>query len=183
MTFFSTFQSIVQLSKSFWTGPKRKLAWMLTIGAFTLALVDVGMQVALNAWNKGFYDAIEKKSLDGLTTSALLFLGLIVASTTNVVLSQLSRAPENRDKEGTPRISDLRDSGAIEQDADVVMLLWRPAYYANKFTKDNGDGGIEDNLAKVDIGKNRNGAVGVADLTFESEFTQFSDRDTSHGEG
>ena len=101
-----------------------------------------------------------------------------------IVLSQLSRAPENRDKEGTPRISDLRDSGAIEQDADVVMLLWRPAYYANKFTKDNGDGGgIEDNLAKVDIGKNRNGAVGVADLTFESEFTQFSDRDTSHGEG
>ena len=91
MTFFSTFQSIVQLSKSFWTGPKRKLAWLLTIGAFTLALVDVGMQVALNAWNKGFYDAIEKKSLDGLTTSALLFLGLIVASTANVVLSQLSR--------------------------------------------------------------------------------------------
>lgn len=91
-----------------------------------------------------------------------------------IVLSQLSRAPENRDKEGTPRISDLRDSGAIEQDADVVMLLWRPAYYANKL-KEGGQEMLDDNVAKVDIGKNRNGAVGVAELVFESEFTQFSD--------
>lgn len=90
-----------------------------------------------------------------------------------LVLSQLSRAPESRDKQGKPRISDLRDSGAIEQDADVVMLLWRPAYYADKFA---GKTPEDDTLAKVDIGKNRNGAVGVADLTFESEFTQFTDR-------
>ncbi len=96
-----------------------------------------------------------------------------------LVLSQLSRAPENRDKSGKPRISDLRDSGAIEQDADVVMLLWRPSYYADKFA----DKGLEDEtLAKIDVGKNRNGPVGVADLTFESEFTQFSDR-ASFGEG
>ena len=92
-----------------------------------------------------------------------------------IVLSQLSRAPENRDKEGTPRISDLRDSGAIEQDADVVMLLWRPSYYANKLKDTAGQTPVDDTIAKVDIGKNRNGATGVAELTFESEFTQFSD--------
>lgn len=90
-----------------------------------------------------------------------------------LVLSQLSRAPESRDKQGKPRISDLRDSGAIEQDADVVLLLWRPAYYADKFA---GKLPEDETLAKVDVGKNRNGAVGVADLTFESEFTQFTDR-------
>jgi len=92
-----------------------------------------------------------------------------------IVLSQLSRAPENRDKEGTPRISDLRDSGAIEQDADVVMLLWRPSYYANKLKDQTGQPPVDDTIAKVDIGKNRNGATGVAELLFESEFTQFSD--------
>ena len=92
-----------------------------------------------------------------------------------IVLSQLSRAPENRDKEGTPRISDLRDSGAIEQDADVVMLLWRPSYYANKLKDTAGQTPVDDTIAKVDIGKNRNGATGVAELTFENEFTQFSD--------
>lgn len=92
-----------------------------------------------------------------------------------IVLSQLSRAPENRDKEGTPRISDLRDSGAIEQDADVVMLLWRPSYYANKLKDQAGHDPVDDTIAKVDIGKNRNGATGVAELVFESEFTQFSD--------
>jgi replicative DNA helicase len=90
-----------------------------------------------------------------------------------LVLSQLSRAPETRDKSGKPRISDLRDSGAIEQDADVVMLLWRPIYYADKFA---GKELEDETLAKIDIGKNRNGAQGVADLTFESEFTQFTDR-------
>ena len=91
MSFFNVVLSIAQLSRSFWSGPKWRLAWTLTIGAFTLALIDVGMQVALNAWNKGFYDAIEKKSLDGLTTSAVLFVALVVAATANVVLAQLSR--------------------------------------------------------------------------------------------
>ncbi|MGI5870022.1 MAG: replicative DNA helicase [Kiritimatiellia bacterium] len=92
-----------------------------------------------------------------------------------LILSQLSRAPENRDKEGTPRISDLRDSGAIEQDADIVMLLWRPSYYVNKLKDASNQIPVDDMVAKVDIGKNRNGATGVAELTFESEFTQFSD--------
>jgi replicative DNA helicase len=89
-----------------------------------------------------------------------------------IVLSQLSRKPED-EKDGRPRISHLRDSGSIEQDADVVMMLWRPAYYQKKDA--NGGATPEDNSAKLDIGKNRNGAVGVANLTFESRFTQFYD--------
>ncbi|MCL1909752.1 MAG: replicative DNA helicase [Kiritimatiellaeota bacterium] len=87
-----------------------------------------------------------------------------------MVLSQLSRKPED-EKDGRPRISHLRDSGSIEQDADVVMMLWRPSYYQKK----PDDGGAVDNTAKLDIGKNRNGAVGVANLVFESRYTQFYD--------
>jgi len=93
-----------------------------------------------------------------------------------LVLSQLSRAPETREKDGRPRISDLRDSGSIEQDADVVMLLWRPSYYErNKRPADGSGGPVDDTAAEVDIGKNRNGPVGKARLIFESAFTQFSD--------
>jgi putative ATP-binding cassette transporter len=91
MSAITVCRSLAQLSAGFWSGPHWKRAWLLTIGAFVLALVDVGMQVALNAWNKGFYDALEKKSLVDLTHSAVLFLALIGASTANVVLAQLSR--------------------------------------------------------------------------------------------
>lgn len=93
-----------------------------------------------------------------------------------LVLSQLSRAPEVREKDGKPRISDLRDSGSIEQDADVVMLLWRPSYYArNRRSSGQDVSSVSDKAAELDIGKNRNGPVGKAHLIFEAEFTQFSD--------
>lgn len=90
-----------------------------------------------------------------------------------IVLSQLSRAPEQRvgDKTGKPRLSDLRDSGAIEQDADVVLLLRRPCKYPD-------DKQAEDlTLAIVDVAKHRNGPTGEVRLNFEDKFTQFSDRD------
>ncbi len=88
-----------------------------------------------------------------------------------LVLSQLSRAPETRDsKSAVPKLSDLRDSGAIEQDADVVMLLRRPSRYKN-------DKDAEDTrLAIVDIAKHRNGPVGEVRLDFEERFTRFSNR-------
>jgi len=89
-----------------------------------------------------------------------------------LVLSQLSRAPEQRDKTGRPKLSDLRDSGAIEQDADVVCLLRRPKLYPE-------DDEHEDvTLAIVDIAKHRNGPTGEARLNFEEEFTRFHDRTT-----
>ena len=85
-----------------------------------------------------------------------------------IVLSQLSRDSEKRDKEARPRLSDLRDSGSIEQDADVVMLLRRPC-------KNPGSTGSEiPNLAVVDVAKNRNGATGEVNLNFEDRLTRFS---------
>lgn len=87
-----------------------------------------------------------------------------------IVLSQLSRAPEQRDKTGKPKLSDLRDSGAIEQDADVVLLLRRPCRYP-------GDDEAEDEtLAIVDVAKQRNGPTGEVRLNFEEQLTRFSDR-------
>lgn len=89
-----------------------------------------------------------------------------------IVLSQLSRANEQRgDKNEKPKLSDLRDSGAIEQDADVVFLLRRPSRTAGA---DNSD---DKTLAIVDIAKNRNGETGEVKMIFMREFTRFLDRD------
>ena len=87
-----------------------------------------------------------------------------------MVLSQLSRAPEQRDKLGKPKLSDLRDSGAIEQDADVVCMLRRPCKYPDDEEAD------DKMLAVVEVVKQRNGPTGVARLNFEEEFVRFRDR-------
>lgn len=96
-----------------------------------------------------------------------------------MVLCQLNRGLENRDKSGRPRLSDLRDSGAIEQDADVVMLLHRPCKIA---TNDESD---DERLAIVEIAKNRCGPTAEVRLNFEAVLTQFRDRamDVDAGEG
>ena len=89
-----------------------------------------------------------------------------------IVLSQLSRANEQRgDKNEVPKLSDLRDSGAIEQDADVVMMLRRPAMV--RATRDDVD---TQNLAIVDIAKHRNGEVGDVKMNFFRDFVRFGDR-------
>lgn len=92
-----------------------------------------------------------------------------------LVLSQLSRNPENRgDKAAKPKLSDLRDSGAIEQDADVVLLLRRPC-------RNPGGEEAEDlNLAIVDVAKHRNGPTGVVRLNFDETLTRFHDRADGH---
>ncbi len=90
-----------------------------------------------------------------------------------VVLSQLSRAPETRDtKSAIPKLSDLRDSGSIEQDADVVALLRRPCKYPQDKEAD------DKTLSILDIAKHRNGPTGEVRLHFEEEFTRFEDRAT-----
>lgn len=95
-----------------------------------------------------------------------------------LILSQLSRAPEQGGREGNkPRLSDLRDSGAIEQDADVVLLLQRPSYYNKDMDASTG----EDTLAVVDIAKHRNGPTGDVKMNFFREITRFEDRDMQHG--
>ncbi|MCL2104237.1 MAG: replicative DNA helicase, partial [Kiritimatiellaeota bacterium] len=88
-----------------------------------------------------------------------------------MVLSQLSRANEKRsDRSEKPRLSDLRDSGAIEQDADVVLLLRRPC----RISGDEESGDLT--LAIVDVAKHRNGPTGEVRLNFEDQITRFNDR-------
>ena len=86
-----------------------------------------------------------------------------------IALSQLSRQTENRvDKK--PQLSDLRDSGAIEQDADTVILLYREDYY----TESEGSG-LMDSQADIRVAKNRNGMTGTCKLVFRREYTRFED--------
>ncbi len=91
-----------------------------------------------------------------------------------IVAAQLNRNPENRtgDSKGRPRLSDLRESGSIEQDADLVGLLVRQEYYADtEDEKDEAEG-----KADLIIAKQRNGPTGDVALTFRKEFTRFEDR-------
>ena len=86
-----------------------------------------------------------------------------------VVLSQLNRSPEGRESTGhKPRMSDLRESGSIEQDADVVMLLHREDYY-----RKNEDGYEPNNTAELIIAKQRNGPTGTVKLVFREKITRF----------
>jgi replicative DNA helicase len=88
-----------------------------------------------------------------------------------LALSQLSRAVEQR--RGRPRLSDLRDSGSIEQDADVVMFIHRE-------DKMNADTGAEKtNVAEILVEKHRNGPVGKIDLMFDEKSTRFTTPDKS----
>jgi len=86
-----------------------------------------------------------------------------------VALSQLSRGPEQR-TDKRPMLSDLRESGSIEQDADVVMFLYRPEYYAPPDKKEELEG-----KAELIVGKQRNGPIGTVRLAFLKEYTRFED--------
>jgi replicative DNA helicase len=94
-----------------------------------------------------------------------------------VALSQLSRASETR-SDHRPQLSDLRESGALEQDADVVMFIYRAEQYRDAEGQPNTD---EQGIAEIIIGKQRNGPVGTAKLAFIKEHTRFEN--LAHGSG
>ena len=82
-----------------------------------------------------------------------------------ITLSQLSRGPDSR-SDHRPMLSDLRESGSIEQDADIVMFLYRDAYY-------NRDS-AEQNIAECIVSKNRHGETDTVSLGWEGQFTRFT---------
>jgi replicative DNA helicase len=99
-----------------------------------------------------------------------------------IALSQLSRQVEQREDK-RPQLSDLRESGSIEQDADVVMFVYREEYYVERLKPQEGTAEFSEWQAKmmavsgkaeVIIGKQRHGPVGMVELSFESQFTRFS---------
>jgi len=91
-----------------------------------------------------------------------------------IALSQLSRAVETRGGDKKPQLSDLRESGSIEQDADMVMFLYRPEYYG---ITQGEDGAPLNGTAEVIIAKHRNGKLDTVQLKFIGKFTKFADLD------
>lgn len=99
-----------------------------------------------------------------------------------ICLAQLNRGPEQREGK-QPRISDLRESGSIEQDADVVLLLHREAYYHIGDEEWEMENAEDMNLAELIVAKQRNGPTGVVKLTWDSSTTRFKNHAESRGGG
>lgn len=88
-----------------------------------------------------------------------------------IALSQLSRAVESRGGEKRPQLSDLRESGAIEQDADIVTFIYRPGYYG----VNDENPGVPNDLTEIILAKHRNGGLGTVNLRFVPHFVKFED--------
>lgn len=94
-----------------------------------------------------------------------------------ILLAQLSRKVEDR-ADRTPQLSDLRESGSIEQDADVVLFIDRPAYYGIEQIDTGSDGAIDSRgVGRLTVAKNREGQVGVVLFRHNDNLTQITDFD------
>ncbi len=89
-----------------------------------------------------------------------------------IVCAQLSRGTEAKGKSHKPALSDLRESGSIEQDADIVLFLYRETYYDNEKMDDEDRG--DPNKAECIVAKNRHGEIGTVELYWDGQFTRFT---------
>ena len=89
-----------------------------------------------------------------------------------IACAQLSRGTETKGKSHKPALSDLRESGSIEQDADIVLFLYRETYYDSEKTDDEDRG--DPNKAECIVAKNRHGEIGTVDLHWDGQFTRFT---------
>lgn len=92
-----------------------------------------------------------------------------------IACAQLSRGTETKGKSHKPALSDLRDSGSIEQDADIVLFLYRDTYYDNE--KGDDEDRADPNKAECIVAKNRHGEIGTVDLYWDGQFTRFTSVD------
>jgi replicative DNA helicase len=97
-----------------------------------------------------------------------------------IALSQLSRDVEKRSGTKRPQLSDLRESGAIEQDADIVIGIYRPEYYMKEEQVDEDKLAAVKNKAEIILLKHRNGPLGTVNLYFLNQFALFTDEDISN---
>ncbi|MEG1244541.1 MAG: DnaB-like helicase C-terminal domain-containing protein, partial [Oscillospiraceae bacterium] len=88
-----------------------------------------------------------------------------------IVLAQLSRGTEGRGKSHKPQLSDLRESGSIEQDADIVMMLYREDYYGDEAENQDAE---QINKVEMIVGKNRHGPTESVELAWNPDYTMFS---------
>jgi replicative DNA helicase len=132
-----------------------------------LQLMDYGAE--------GFSSRVENRQQE---ITAISRSAKAIAKELNVpvmMLSQLSRAPERREV-SKPRLSDLRESGAIEQDADVVVFIWRDPKDAPEGGEESGGHGI---VTRISVAKQRNGPTGSFPLYFNRAYTRFDHLETS----
>ncbi len=141
-------------------------------GALDLIVIDyLQLMTGSKQGTKGFENRTQEVSSISRGLKALAKeLGVPV-----VALSQLSRGSEQRTGDKKPLLSDLRESGSIEQDADVVAFIHREEYYDRENEDIKGQ-------AEIIIAKQRNGPTGVCKLAYLADFTRFENLDTMHGE-
>lgn len=97
-----------------------------------------------------------------------------------ICCAQLSRGTEGHgNKSHRPQLADLRESGSIEQDADIVLFLYRPGYYDEARDDDDAED-VDANKTELIVAKNRHGATGTVEMTFDREFTRFRSIDKSN---
>jgi replicative DNA helicase len=142
-------------------------------GECGLAIVDY-LQLAeyVQAGNK-YGNKNREQEVAGMSRD--LKLTAKAANIPMIILSQLNRGIENRENKA-PKLSDLRESGAIEQDADVVIMLWRPCYYDEEAS--DAQGNSLKNLIFLEVVKNREGRLGTIILKHNEDLTEFYDFNT-----